>query len=81
MKFLFIIILLLTAASAGPIAVSICYAGCGTLMTACMLAGGACHGTAIITVIAASATLTACNTAFAACMKGCTVAFALLPTP
>lgn len=81
---LILIVGLLLAASrpadGGPLAVGICYAGCGTLAAVCFTAAGAVFGVATVAVIAASPMLTACNVAFAGCMKACTVAIAL-PTP
>lgn len=66
---------------AGPMAAGICTTGCVAMTVACYSAAGVVFfGTPIISVLALTPALAACNANFGACETGCVAAF-LSPTP
>lgn len=78
-KHLFALLLCLMSfipAQGGPIAVSICYAGCSAVWVACVAGAGGVAGVSTGGAAVPPAIL-ACNAAVGVCMKACTVAFAL----
>ena len=77
---LIVLLLLAQCGESSIIATGICYAGCAGIVTVCFAAAGFTFGTVPIAVITATPALAACNSAFAACMKACTVALAV-PVP
>lgn len=76
---LFLALILLEEADAGPLAGAICSAGCAALVCACYGAAGAVFGTITAGVGTAPAIL-ACNTAFGTCMSSCAAAL-VVPVP
>lgn len=64
----------------GPIASTVCYAGCAAAVCVCFAAAGFTFGTVPGAVIAATPALAACNGAFSACMAAC-MGMLVAPTP
>lgn len=64
----------------GPVASTICYAGCSAAVVACFTAAGFAYGTVPAAIITATPVLAACNAAQATCMAACMAMF-WAPTP
>ncbi len=71
-----LLVLLIHTATAGLIALGICYTGCNTVWVACVAAAGGVAGVSTGGLAVAPAIL-ACNAAQGTCMGACTVALAL----
>ncbi|KAL7028856.1 hypothetical protein ACKWTF_006018 [Chironomus riparius] len=73
------ILLLVSNASAGPLAYGICQTGCNALVVACYAGLGLTFGT-VTAGAGTPAAVLACNAGLGVCMAGC-IAAGFTPTP